>query len=198
MESIAFMGGVVSIVFRLGAATLIGCVLGINRDLRGKPAGLRTHALVALGSALVTVTAIQLAYAGGAVDGGAVLRAVQGIIAGVGFLGGGVILRGGADDAMTGRVAGSPPLRTGGGGGHHRKEVRGLTTAASVWVAACLGIACGAGQWPSAVIALVLTLFVLVAGGPIEGAVHRRLHVHADEDASPPPPPPPPDRSAQR
>jgi putative Mg2+ transporter-C (MgtC) family protein len=194
VESIAFMGGVVSIVFRLGAATLIGCVLGINRDLRGKPAGLRTHALVALGSALVTVTAIQLAYSGGVVDGGAVLRAVQGIIAGVGFLGGGVILRGGGDEGTTGRVPGVPPTRA---GGHHRKEVRGLTTAASVWVAACLGIACGAGQWPSAIIALVLTLFVLVAGGPIEGAVHRRLHVHADEDASPPPSPPPPDRTAK-
>lgn len=177
MESIAFMGGILSVVVRLGAATLIGCALGINRDLRDKPAGLRTHGLVALGSALATVTSIQLAYANGTLDGGAVIRAVQGIIAGVGFLGGGVILRGSDADTV------EP--------GHHRKKVRGLTTAASIWVAAALGIACGAGQWPSALIALGFTLLVLIAGGPLEGAIHRTLHGHPEEDAAERPPIPP-------
>ena len=181
MESIAFMGGIVSVVVRLGVATLIGCALGINRDLRDKPAGLRTHALVALGSALATVTSIQLAYANGALDGGAVIRAVQGIVAGVGFLGGGVILH------VSGTEDGEP--------GHHRKRVRGLTTAASVWVAAALGIACGAGQWPTAVVALAFTLLVLVAGGPVEAAIHRALHAHPAEDERPPAPPPPPSNS---
>ena len=102
---------------------------------------------------------------------------MQGIIAGVGFLGGGVILRGSDADTV------EP--------GHHRKKVRGLTTAASVWVAAALGIACGAGQWPSALIALGFTLLVLVVGGPLEGAIHRTLHGHPEEDAAERPPIPP-------
>ena len=167
MESIAFMGGITSVVVRLGVATLIGCILGVNHDLRDKPAGLRTHGLVALGSALTTITSIQLAYANGTLDGGSVIRAVQGIVAGVGFLGGGVILHvSGSDD-------GEP-------GWQFRKRVRGLTTAASVWVAAALGIACGAGQWPSALVALALTLLVLVVGGPLEGAIHHALRKDSD------------------
>lgn len=129
------------------AAALVGGALGANRKLREKPAGVRTHALVALGSALAIVTSIAVAGP----DAGAVTRAVQGVLAGVGFLGGGVILKGVANQA----------------------NIRGLTTAASVWVAASLGIACGAGQWPVALIALGLTLLVLVVGGPIERRLQR-------------------------
>ena len=86
------------------------------------------------------------------VDGNVVTRAVQGIIAGVGFLGGGVILK--TSD---------------------RGTVRHLTTAASLWVVACLGIVCGLGQWALAVAALLLTLLVLVIGGPVEAAVRRKI-----------------------
>lgn len=140
-------GGTLDVFARLMAAALVGGALGANRKLREKPAGVRTHALVALGSALAIVTSIAVAGP----DAGAVTRAVQGVLAGVGFLGGGVILKGVANQA----------------------NIRGLTTAASVWVAASLGIACGAGQWPVALIALGLTLLVLVVGGPIERRLQR-------------------------
>jgi putative Mg2+ transporter-C (MgtC) family protein len=126
------------VAMRLVAATLIGSGVGINRELRHKPAGLKTHALVALGASLVTAVCAFLP------DPTAMSRAIQGIIAGVGFLGGGAILKS-SDDA-----------------------VHGLTTAASIWLVASLGIACGAGQWIIAMIALAIALIVLVAGNAVE------------------------------
>jgi putative Mg2+ transporter-C (MgtC) family protein len=131
---------------RLGAAILAGAVLGLNRNLRGKAAGLRTHALVALGAALVVVTGAQLADRD-------ITRVVQGVITGIGFIGAGVILhpRRGTD------------------------RVRGLTTAASVWVAAALGVAAGAGLWSLLALGALGTLAVLAAGGPVEDAARRRL-----------------------
>jgi putative Mg2+ transporter-C (MgtC) family protein len=155
MDSNALMGGLPEISLRLVAAVLVGCALGLNRELRDKPAGLRTHALVSLGSALVIVISLQLARSSGQLDGSGVLRVVQGIITGIGFLGGGVILH-----------------------DYRSQNVTGLTTAASIWIAACLGIACGAGQWRVALIAVVLTLLVLVFGGPVERGIHRRFHDH--------------------
>jgi putative Mg2+ transporter-C (MgtC) family protein len=129
------------IAVRLLIATVIGIVIGLDREMRHKPAGLKTHALVSLGAALVTVVAASLPN----VD--AVARAIQGIVAGVGFLGGGAILK--SNDEM----------------------VQGLTTAASIWVVASLGIACGAGQWAAALIAVTIALIILVVGN----AVERRL-----------------------
>jgi putative Mg2+ transporter-C (MgtC) family protein len=140
-------GGPLEAFARLATATVVGGALGANRRLREKPAGVRTHALVSLGSALTIVTSIAVAGP----DVGAVTRAVQGVLAGVGFLGGGVILKGTSQ----------------------QESVRGLTTAASVWVAATLGVACGAGQWRVALLALGLTLFILVAGGPVERRLQR-------------------------
>src|SRR6266446_127475 len=108
------------VILRLAAAMLIGGALGVDREVRGKPAGLRTHALVAMGAALATISAIQFA---GPADRAAVTRVIQGIVAGVGFLGGGAILRARGQD-----------------------EVHGLTTAATIWLVAAIGIACGGGQ----------------------------------------------------
>lgn len=141
------------ILLRLTVATLVGGILGVDRELRAKPAGLRTHALVALGAALVTVTTLGLAN-GGTAD--PVSRAIQGIIAGVGFLGAGAILR-----------------------ARERDQVSGLTTAASIWLVASLGIACGSGYWLAALATLVLALIVLVLGGPLEGFL-RRVFGRAD------------------
>jgi putative Mg2+ transporter-C (MgtC) family protein len=152
MDSMAVVGGLGEVARRLIVATLIGSALGINRDLRNKPAGLRTHALVALGSALIVLTSIALAHAGDPPDNGSVLRVVQGVITGIGFLGGGVILR-----------------------DRESQSVTGLTTAATIWVSACLGIACGAGQWQMALLAVTITLVVLIFGGPVEQAVYSRL-----------------------
>lgn len=145
MTSGEFLIGPGQIFLRLFVATLIGTVLGLNREIHGKPAGMRTHALVSLGAALITLISLELVTNGKQVDNAAVLRTIQGIMAGIGFLGGGVILR---DDS--------------------HQSVHGLTTAASVWVVASLGIACGAGQWLTALLALALTLTVLVFLGRIE------------------------------
>jgi putative Mg2+ transporter-C (MgtC) family protein len=145
------------VVARLTSAVLAGAILGVNRDLHHKPAGLRTHALVSLGSAMVVVVAASIADASAETVG----RAIQGLVTGVGFIGAGVIL-------------------------HHDAERRvvGLTTAASIWVAAALGVACGSGGWLTAALGLALTLAVLVFGGPIERAWERR--VHTGEQSRPP------------
>lgn len=140
------------ILLRLGAATLIGCALGLNREIAGKPAGMRTHALVALGTALVTLTGMVLAGRDGEFDSNSVSRVIQGIVAGIGFLGGGTILKSDSGE-----------------------QISGLTTAASLWVVACLGIACGVGLWAMALVALGLALLVLTLGERLERVLHRLL-----------------------
>jgi len=138
-------------VLRLAVATAAGAAIGLNRDLKGKPAGLRTHALVALGSALLVSVSVMPATSAD-FDSTSVSRVIQGIVTGIGFLGGGVILK----DA-TGTA------------------VHGLTTAAAIWLAASLGMACGLGSWPQVAIALALAFVVLLFGGPVEQAFHRWL-----------------------
>jgi putative Mg2+ transporter-C (MgtC) family protein len=142
-------------VLRLGAALLLGSVLGLNRELHGKAAGLRTHALVCLGAAVAILLA--LGPLDRPTDANAVSRVVQGILTGVGFLGAGVILR----DPM----------------GH----VTGLTTAATIWICAVLGIVCGLGYWWLLGIAVVITLLLLVFGRPIERLAEKLFHRHATQ-----------------
>lgn len=149
---------------RLGSAVAIGGLVGLDRGLRQKPAGLRTHALVALGAALMTYTGIELAP----MEPGAITRVLQGVIAGVGFLGGGVILRDAQD-----------------------QRVRGLTTAASIWIVAGLGMACGAGHWRTGLLASVFTLVVLMGGGHIEQLLASWNGAEADETLPEPHPPVP-------
>jgi putative Mg2+ transporter-C (MgtC) family protein len=141
---------------------LLGGIVGLNRELRRKPAGLRTHSLVAIGSAVAMLSSVRIAEQYGATAADAITRTVQGIIVGIGFLGGGVIVKTG--DA-----------------GH----VQNLTTAASIWVVACLGIVCGAGQWVLALGALVLTLVVLLLGGPAEKMLRRALNPRTGADEPP-------------
>jgi putative Mg2+ transporter-C (MgtC) family protein len=138
----------IEVLLRLFAATMIGGSIGFDREMRRKPAGMRTHALVALGSALVTLVVVRFDPGAEHVD--ALSRAVQGIIAGVGFLGGGAILK-----------------------SDNHEIVHGLTTAASIWLVASLGIACGVGQWIAALVAMAIALIILVFGGPLEGLAHR-------------------------
>ncbi len=146
MDAITIPDSVWDVVTRLLLATFFGGVVGANRERQRKPAGLKTHALVALGAALLMVVALFLS----AGDVGASGRVLQGIIAGVGFIGGGVIMR--RED---------------------RKQVQGLTTAAGVWVVSAVGVAAGAGLWRTALTALVLTLLVLIGGGVIERLLQR-------------------------
>ena len=137
------------VMLRLLAATAAGSILGLNRELTQKPAGLRTHALVALGAALVVVSALQLGVANDMTHADAASRVIQGVIAGIGFIGGGVILH--ADG----------------------QNVKGLTTAATIWVAAALGISCGIGQWRVAGMTAIIALILLVLGRPLEDLLHR-------------------------
>jgi putative Mg2+ transporter-C (MgtC) family protein len=134
-------------LIRLSAATAVGIVLGINRDLRGKPTGIRTLGLVALGTAAVTVATVNVEGMEGHPD--AMSRVVQGVIQGVltgiGFIGAGVVLRG------------PRPF-----------EIHGLTTAANVWLTAGLGIACGLGAWHVVWVGTVLGFLLLVVLYPLE------------------------------
>ena len=132
----------------LAQAALVGAVIGLDRELRGKPAGLRTVALVALGSAVFVLAAAGLAPAN---SPDSISRAIQGIVTGIGFLGAGSIIRGQTEDA-----------------------VRGLTTAASVWLAAAAGIACGLAQWPLVAVASALGVLILILD-PVETWLKTRL-----------------------
>ena len=138
------------IVIRLLLATVMGAILGIDRDLHHKPAGVRVLALVSLGAAVVIVCSITAMVDAGEKSPDSALRVVQGIIGGIGFLGGGVILRSNQSD-----------------------EVHGLTTAASIWVSAALGVCCGMGQWRTACAALAVSMLVLWLGRPLEAALMR-------------------------
>ena len=145
------------IALRLGAATLVGVVLGLNRDLHGKPTGVRTLGVLCLGSAL----AVLSIHAVTAADAS---RVIQGVVTGVGFLGAGVIVRSEK--------------------GHH---VQGLTTAACVWVTACMGAACAIAQWEIVAMGVVFVLVILVFGGPFEKAFDRRWPWRPTQVADQPP-----------
>src|SRR5581483_2932516 len=103
---------------RLLLAAALGAAIGLERELRRKPAGLRTNILIALGSALFTTVSLELA----GVNGGTSDRITAQIVTGIGFLGAGAIMR-------------------------HRESVHGLTTAATIWVNAAVGVAAGAGRF---------------------------------------------------
>lgn len=130
------------IVIRLGLATLAGAALGLNRDLRGKPTGVRTLGLVGLASALAVI-----AVGSGEGD---VSRVIQGIVTGIGFLGAGVIIR-----------------------SERGKHVHNLTTAACVWLTACIGVACGVGEWRLLLVGTPIVFVILVFGGAFEKWIHR-------------------------
>ncbi|MGN6564037.1 MAG: MgtC/SapB family protein [Thermomicrobiales bacterium] len=126
-----------TLIVRIAVGFVLGAVLGAERESRAKPAGLRTHMLVAGGSAAFTVAALTLFSNDGAA------RVVAQIITGIGFLGAGAILRTGAHARETGG------------------EVVGMTTAATVWVAAALGMLAGGGVYLLAVASTLLALLAL-------------------------------------
>jgi putative Mg2+ transporter-C (MgtC) family protein len=135
------------VFLRLAAAVGAGALIGLNRELRRKPAGLRTLALVALGSAVFILETLDPAR-GAYTD--ATSHVIQGIVTGVGFLGAGSIVRGTDDES-----------------------IRGLTTAASIWLSAATGIACGLAQWPLVLAGCGLGLLVLIIA-PVERVLHNR------------------------
>lgn len=119
---------------------LIGAIIGLERQIRHKPAGLRTHILVSLGSAMFTLIIMQTSGSQSSHD--ALSRVIQGIAAGVGFLGAGEIVRQSSQQTQ-------------------QLHIHGLTSAAAIWVSAALGIAAGCGLWQLGLIGAVLTFLVL-------------------------------------
>jgi putative Mg2+ transporter-C (MgtC) family protein len=141
---------------RLGLAAVLGAVIGFDRELHRKPAGLRTHALVSLG-ACVFMAIGMLTAVDPTLDLAAPGRVIQGIVAGVGFIGAGAIFRQG-DRSM----------------GH------GLTTASTIWMVAALGTAAGAGLWRTALAVTAMAVVILLLGDPVDRYMQRR----AEESAS--------------
>lgn len=121
------------LLVRLTMAVVLGGLIGYEREASGKAAGLRTHMLVALGSALFVLVPLQAG-----VPLADISRVLQGLTAGIGFLGAGAILKHGSE-----------------------ADIKGLTTAASIWMVAAIGVAAGLGRETTAVIATVFTLVIL-------------------------------------
>lgn len=132
---------VMRVALRMLAALIIGTVIGLQRELTHKPAGLRTHLLVALGTALLVVAAVNANMKSADIS-----RVIQGLITGIGFLGGGTILK------LT-----------------QEHEIRGLTTAAGIWLTAAASVAAGLGQFADAFIGVFFALIVLTVVGKLGG-----------------------------
>ena len=133
------------ITLRLLVAALLGGLLGLQRERHGKDAGVRTHMLVALGAALFVLVPQQAGM-----DEGDLSRVIQGVVAGVGFLCAGTILKSGDD------------------------QVRGLTTAAGIWLTAAIGISAGLGREMTAALSTVLALAILSLEGPLRRLAGKR------------------------
>jgi putative Mg2+ transporter-C (MgtC) family protein len=162
-----------TIALRLGLALLLGGLLGLERELRGHAAGLRTHLLVCLGSCLFTLVSIA---AGQTVAGpepeavrADITRIASQVVVGIGFLGGGAILR-------------------------HGTSVHGLTTAANLWLTASVGLASGFGFSFGAAATVLLALLVLIGLRPVEKLIarfskhHRIVSEPREENEKAPPP----------
>jgi putative Mg2+ transporter-C (MgtC) family protein len=134
------------LLLRLLLAALLGAAIGLERELKQKSAGLRTNTLIAVGAALFTLMSVEMAEG---VFGADPTRITAQIVTGIGFLGAGAI------------------IRTGG-------SVQGLTTAATVWVNAAIGMAAGGGRYVLAIGATALTMIVLLALTRLENLIARR------------------------
>ena len=131
---------ILRVVIRLLAAILLGAIIGAQREHTGKPAGMRTHMLVALGAAL-----FMLAPAEAGMGSSDLSRVIQGLATGIGFIGGGAILK-----------------------LSEQREIQGLTSAAAIWMTAAVGVAVGLGRLGLALLSVVLTWFILAIVGKIE------------------------------
>jgi len=137
-------------VVRLLLAVILGAAIGYERERRRRAAGLRTHMLIALGVALVVIAAERSAFAPTDLS-----RVLQGVLAGIGFLGAGAILKRGESE-----------------------QVKGLTTAASVWATSAIAISAGLGRATMAIIATIIALLILAVLSPLE----RRMRTKPARD----------------
>ena len=143
----------VMIVVRLGVATVLGGLIGYERESQGKSAGLRTHMLVALGAALFVLAPTLSGMAVGDMS-----RVLQGIVAGIGFLGAGAIIK-----------------------ARGQGDVKGLTTAASIWLTAAVGVTAGMGREMLALVATLMALFILSVLHRLEVRLARRAGTASDD-----------------
>jgi putative Mg2+ transporter-C (MgtC) family protein len=135
----------VHVMIRMVAATLMGAVVGVQREKAGKPAGLRTHILVCLGTAVFV-----LASSGVGMSMEGLSRVVQGVVTGIGFVGAGTILK-----------------------LNREREIQGLTTAAGIWMTAAIGVAVGLGSLGVALLATGMALIILALSGPLDSFLDR-------------------------
>lgn len=142
----------VHVLIRLLAAVLLGAVVGIQREQAGKPAGLRTHMLVCLGTAVAV-----LACKGVGMDMDGLSRVIQGIVTGIGFVGAGSILK--RDE---------------------EQDIQGLTTAAGIWMTAAIGVAVGLGSLGVAMLSTLFTLIILALAMPLEKLSEKRHAAKAE------------------
>ena len=144
---------------RLGLALLLGMVMGVDRELRGKPAGLRSHMLVSLASAAFALIALELVESVSAWDDHVRIdptRVLEAVVTGIAFLGAGAIIR-------------------------NKGEVEGITTGASLWLTGALGVACGVGELYLAGMTAILGVIVLVVIGFFERRAERRKSPVSDD-----------------
>lgn len=148
------------VFLRLSVAVVVGGLVGFDREMRNKPAGLRTHILVSLAAALFTVITFELRGEVTSKQPDATadpIRIIEAVTAGVAFLAAGAIIR-------------------------SRGNVRGLTTGANMWLAGALGVACGSGYYAIAGIATAFALIVLVVLGHIERKLPKRVRERREDD----------------
>jgi putative Mg2+ transporter-C (MgtC) family protein len=154
--------GLYEAVVRLVLALVLGMLLGIDREARSKPAGLRSHMLVCLAAACLAIMTLGLVGSAESLSEHVrtdPIRMIEAVIAGVAFLGAGTIIRG-------------------------EDGVKGITTGASLWLAGAIGIACGVGYYPLALITAALALFVLYVIGKAETKVAEISNSRKNEDSS--------------
>jgi putative Mg2+ transporter-C (MgtC) family protein len=132
---------VTQVLMRLGLALILGGILGFERELSRRDAGMRTHMMVAVGAALFVVVPLQAGFSQDNMS-----RVLQGLVSGIGFLGAGAIIKLSAE-----------------------REVRGLTTAASLWLSAGVGVAAGLGREATAILSVAIALAILSSARLFKG-----------------------------
>jgi putative Mg2+ transporter-C (MgtC) family protein len=151
--------------FRLVLAMLVGCLIGLNRERGGRPAGMRTFMLVSMGAALFVMIPLQAEGDSPFAATNALSRTIQGVTTGVGFLGAGLILQ------QSPRQSEIP-------------KVRGLTSAASVWIASALGAAIGCGFWQMGILGALLTLVTLSGVKRVKRSISEVISQSQDKQVS--------------
>jgi putative Mg2+ transporter-C (MgtC) family protein len=145
---------------RMLAAVIVGAIVGFDRELRNKPAGLRTHILTSLAAAVFTLITLELHHVVTSNNENTTadpIRIIEAVTAGVAFLAAGAIIQ-------------------------SRGNVRGLTTGANMWLAGALGVACGAGDYTLAAFGTIFALIVLVVLGRLEAMARKRGPSDKDSD----------------